>query len=282
MKKITLILLLIGVIIMARGHPDWWIQTGQFSFADIDTAELAVRIGSPITLHRSGRVIYLTGFEIDVNDWTFFSGGVGAEAMEWWGGDGGEAAKQPLRGSGAMKLTISDDDDDNGFYVNQAIKVLPAVWSGKLGIEMTFAIDDNVERIVLELSYDDGDTVVTGAIMIDAANSKLLYFDGDTEEDIADYTEFADMPGNTLQPPELVSLRWCNVKMILSSDLGEFTNFIFNGRSFADELAGVETLSASSSVTAFERLKIGIHAFGDDNSQGVLYVDDVILTQDEP
>ena len=67
---LVIIAILIGVIIMATGHPDGG-QEAQSNFGTVmsDPGELAARLGSPVTYYRSGKVLYYDGFEGVIETW---------------------------------------------------------------------------------------------------------------------------------------------------------------------------------------------------------------------
>lgn len=267
---------------MPRGHPDWWIQTGQFSFADIDTAELAARLGSPVTYQRSGRVIYFTDFEVDRNDWSFWvsgegNGGIGNGIIEVFAGEGIAGGMQPFRGSQCLKIKADDVADNAGYYWTNAIKLLPAVWSGNIGIELLLAPDTDATSFNLHITHDDAGVERLAGILIDFTNDELSYLSGHSP---LVYTVFDDIPGGEWGRVSGTSLRWGIVKLIISADLTKYVGLYINNHFF--DLSDHAIPTGSFPVSSFERLSIQLFVSDSDGTGGSCYVDGVIVTQDEP
>lgn len=267
---------------MAKGRPDFGMMTEQLSTADIDTGEIPPRLGSGVVLWRSGNVISYSDFNDNRNEWTLYAAGHTTGSLGIFNGTGADMAKQPMRGKGCAVLQADGAADGDGVFRSMGFNILPAVWSGKLGLEMSFAIDENVIGVTLEIEDDNGNTKHMAGIYIDVVNKKMYYRSGGTSYLLTDFTEFADQPGNALLPPAGVSLRWCNVKIIYDSVTAKFDEFYFNGRSHIEELRGVSAYATASSVVAFERLAYIFGVIQAANDSAKMYVDDVIGTMDEP
>lgn len=266
----------------SRGHEDWNRNVSAEVFAMHDLGELAVRQGSPVVHWRSGNVIYLTGFECDTNDWyPLFPWGGGGE-LEHFTGENISNGLQPLRGSACLRFPTATLSYGDGLYRSHAIKTLPARWYGDLGVEASMAIDVNVKGVVIDLVYDDGDTDHAAGIYIDPVNKKLLYRSTATGFTIGNFTEFADQPGDSWLTPANSNLRWLVFKMTVDSDFGEYGGLRINMHDFQADLDGKTIPSTASAAGTFERLKVQITVINTNNTQTHIYVDDVIITQDEP
>jgi hypothetical protein len=110
-----------------RGHPDWQVNTGQFSFLDMDTAEAMVRLGSPNVYTRSGRVLYIDSFEDNLSPWVVDGSGVGYAAAL--------ATDRVMHGSRSCKLTPGSTV---GKYA-KIVKRFPLIRSANMGIEVLFS-----------------------------------------------------------------------------------------------------------------------------------------------
>lgn len=53
---------------MARGHEDWQLTGSSFGGVDLDSNELAVRLGAPFSFYRTGKILWATNFARDVSD----------------------------------------------------------------------------------------------------------------------------------------------------------------------------------------------------------------------
>lgn len=62
-----------------RTYPDFGAAQSGTIAPDIDIAELAARMGSPVTWRRDGRVLSLTNFSPDADGWVLSSGGATVE-----------------------------------------------------------------------------------------------------------------------------------------------------------------------------------------------------------
>jgi len=267
---------------MPRGHRDWFVYTDQYAFADIDTGEICARIGSPYVYLRGGRAIYLTGFECDVNDWNASISAGAVNPLSRFVGDSEISGLRPLRGSACAKIAASIVADGDGNKWAQANKLLPAIWSGNLGLEVSIAPDANAQRFYLELHSDDGGITRAAGICIDFVNKKLYYRSGTATVALTSFTEFADQPGGDWLPVAGQSLRWGHIKLLVDSGLTEYLDFILNGRSFADEIGGVAITTGAFPATSFDRLLIQVGVLDNDGSAGCVYFDDLVFTQDEP
>ena len=269
---------------MTRGHPDWLLSTGNFGYFDADMSELVARIGGGNVYRRSGRVIYTTGFECDIDDWVPYdpsAAGAGTNgAAARWTGESGNAPKRPLRGSASLKLTPASTGDGDGIERMSAIKLLPAIWNGNLGYEVELAFHEDATGFVLQLSYDDAGVIREAGIMVDLVNADLLYRSTVGGFELADFTKFADLPSvGQWQAQAGASLRWAHLKLIVSSELDKYLAFYLNQHAY--DLSAVSIPTGTYGVGAFERIAVQLVAIDLDGTQGPSYVDDVIVTQDE-
>ena len=264
---------------MARGHQDWYVDTAQYGFPDVDVAEAMVRLGSPNVYRRSGRVIYLDSFECGVGGWIYYDPTATNGKVESWttqpvSGDN----KCIVHGRRAVRLTPPSAVDANGDYRVELIKRLPAVWSGSLGIEALIATSADARAITLGLILWGPDDYRGASIAIDLANQDLLYRSAVSGALAATYTKAADLEGGDLRT--LSDLSWAYVKLVVDSDLSSFRYALWNDQTV--DLSAYDVPSTVPGAAWFEHLGILVGAYASTNAQQVSYVDAIVVTQDEP
>lgn len=265
-KKITqafiIIVLLIapitGVVIMARGHPDWFIQTAQFSFADIDTAELAARLGSPNHLFRSGRVTYLTGFEIDIND-----------ALKLELGTDGVVEVQTtdvLFGSRSLKVTPRSDDPFYSYYHHP----LPKVKDGRWSVEALIAPSLNCEISTIGFALREGAHQYSGQIRLNWEAGELQIRDENN-----DPVKIADLADNRVED----YLYPVAVKLIVDWTDVTYETVHINNVSYDLES---EPIYDEEPAAGPDFMQVQLFALDSDGTQGWTVFDNLIVTTDEP
>lgn len=251
-------LIALGVTIMARGHQDWFIQTGQFSFADIDTAELAARLGSPDYHFRSGRVIYLTGFEIDIND------ALGLEL----GTDGIVEVTEDnvLFGSRSLKITPRSNSPFYSYYHHPLAKIK----SGRWGVEALIAPSENCELTTIGFALREGAEQWAGQIRLNWEAGELQYRDhNNAVQKIAD---LADNRDTTYLYPVVV-------KLIVDWSTYTYETVYVNDASY--DLAS-EPIYKTTPAAGADYMQVQLFALDDDGTQGWAVFDNLIVTTDEP
>lgn len=243
---------------MPRGHPDWFIMTGQFSFADIDTAELAARLYSPNVLYRSGRVTYLTGFENDIND-----------AMKIELGADGLVEVQTnnvLVGSKSLKITPRSDDPFYSFYHHP----MPKIKSGRWSIEVLVAPSLNCELTTIGFTLQEGAHQYSGQVRLNWEAGELQIRDKDNDVlTIADL--FDNRVENYLYPVA--------VKLIVDWDTITYKSVYVNNVSYDLES---EPIYDSEPYIGADTMIVELFVLDSDGTQGWAVFDNLIVTTDEP
>jgi hypothetical protein len=264
---------------MARGHRDWFIETGAYAFGDIDVAEAMVRLGSPNVYRRSGRVIYLDSFECGVGGWQYFDPAGTTGKVE-------SIASQPISGDNQLiihgrrcaKITPSATGDANGEWRTHMIKRLPRIWNGDLGIEALIASSPSAKAITLGLGLWDGPTYAPAEVTVDLANQDLLYRSAVSGAFAAIYTKAADLEYGELR---MAGERpWAYLKLVVSSDLTKYRYALWNQQEI--DLSGLVIPSVAPGSAFFAHLGVTVIAWGSTNAQQPAYVDALVVTQDEP
>ncbi len=130
---------------MPHGQPDF----GMYSLARTiyhlaDMGELAVRLGSIVTHDRRGNVIWLDDFENDISKWWVLVGDAGY-TFTW------TAERSRSKGFSA-KLT-PDTDDDDSLTIATGI-FFPA--TSRVGLELSLLLHDNIKEVVVYFMPYDG------------------------------------------------------------------------------------------------------------------------------
>ena len=238
------------------------------------SVEAMASLGSPNTYRQRGKVLYLTGFEIDRNDWAYWSSdaflGMGG-SIDVWEGDGVAAGEQPFRGSKCLRIH-ADAVAAAGEAWTSAIKLLPAMWAENMGVELELAFGENAQDFRMELGWDSAGKTRRAAILVDPINKNLSYLSS-VGPDV--WTEFGTFFGEW-RSQAAASLRWANCKLVVSDNQDEYMAFYINNEFYP--LAGIQVPTGTYPITAFERLAINLRVTDNDLTEGIAYVDDVILT----
>ena len=243
---------------MPRGHTDWWIQTGQFSFADLDTAELAVRLGSPSIHFRSGRVTYLTGFEIDIND--ALGLGIGADGVVETQTD------DVIFGSKSLKITPPTLTPFYSYYHHP----LPKIKAGRWGVEISAAPSLNCELQTIGFALREGATAYAGQIRLNWEAGELQYRDRNNN-----VQKIADLPDNR----DVTYLYSVVVKLIVDWDDFVYKIVYLNDVSYS---LNDEPLYKTTPAVGPDYMQVQLFVLDSDGTQGWGVFDNLIITTDEP
>jgi len=219
-------------------------------------AELAARLGSINTFERRGTTVWMDDFEDGANKW-----------KEYGSGDGYSTTitiAQAFTGSCSMLLTCGSSDN----YQAQILRRFAVPVFGKIGYEFHFWMDGNVTSLFFRptISYE-GDYYV-GGFNMDKTNSKIQYLGaGILFHDLpGDYTFYDAIP------------QWYSFKFVIDYNTKKYVRAIFGNETldvsdldiYSDDTGGVDQISAV------------IQAIGKNGVNAKCYIDDVIITQNEP
>jgi hypothetical protein len=241
---------------MPRGHPDWQVNTEQFSFGDLDTAEAMVRIGSPASISRSGRVVWLTGFENDLHEISNLGMGTGVVVRD---------TTYPFRGSACAKLT---GEDGAGLYATVA-KRIPFLTLGRIGLEFAAWFFDGDGLLEIALEAQNSDVGFQFWFDLYAAGGDVHLWD-----DVAGDVLLGNLGGGLDADTPI----YLDVKVVVDALTGRYVyirvnDLVFDGSAYtADGLA-----------PAFPgRYTLWLYHNTEGTDPSVLYLDDLIFTIDEP
>ncbi len=218
--------------------------------------ELAARLGSPVRFDRHGRVVWMDGFEEGISKWATSPQGSGAAAEL--------DSTQARTGGYSCKLTTGSD----GLQFVAISKLLVAPMVARYGVEVSFTFDEDLDRILLALNYQDGSVEWQHVLRYVVDDDELQYYDVNKA-----YQALAP----TVPLRESVGL-FHTLKLVIDPLEKKYVRALLDDRYF--DLADI----AAPSVALVEARALGV-AFTIDTDVAanvVSYVDDVIVTENEP
>ena len=254
---LVVVILIGGCVNMPHGYPPWSGISKQTVFSiPIDLAELAVRLGSPVTFDRRGDVVYIDSFEHGHHKWIASFGGTG----------GGVQVSHDTARTGAYSIKLITGKAAGGHGSLDGYHPRPVL--SKVGLEASFAPISADPTTYLSLFHYTGEGCYRFQVRYDYANEKLQYLDdAATWQDLA--TGLAFYPNRT---------SFNLLKVVADLEDNEYERVLFNDVTYPlQDVAAFYVAGASAPY-----LLVGVSAKGDASDNYTVYVDDVIITQNEP
>ena len=225
-------------------------------FGQIDSGELAARLGSIVTFDRRGNVVWMDDFEGVKLLWDVATDETGYAALN---------TTRALNGSQSCKMNAGGTATGNNVYIQ---KVLAYPVKSKIGFEITNTWHAWIEDFIWRIMLYDGTYLHRAEIKWNDTNNKLYYY-GDAD----DWVEFASDVDMLLTTS---SFNIC--KLVVDFVNGKYSRFIFNEATYdLSSYSYYRTLQSLSS-----RLYTTFEIIGEANRDTVVYVDNAIVTQNEP
>jgi len=242
---------------MAHGYPDWAQSAGVNTVYQLrDLAELAARLGSIDTFDRRGDVFFLWDFES------------GAESFGYWGGGAGWGTYlsllYPKSGHLCFALKSGSNGSQNAYMFYRSH--IPS--ESRLGFESSVCGGSVKGQIVWWLLSYDGERCLTTAIKYDHNTDKLYYYSTDS-----DWIEFAS--GINLGT---VAGAYNTAKLVVDLPNKKYVRFMLGSNCY--DLSDIDGLDEA--LVVYPQTYSQIEFYGEAGFNNVLYVDDWILTQNEP
>ena len=225
-------------------------------FGTLDLGELAVRLKSIDIYDRRGNVVWWDDFEGTNLKWETNGTGTGWEVAL--------NTASPFTGSQCVKLTTGDAVDDVAIISYNLAK--PPL--ERLGIEYTFSSEVWLKYYEVGATIWTGSKRYDGQIRYDNNNDKLQYLNSSNS-----YTDFAT---NVKIAEELAA--YYTIKFVIDLSAEKYVRCTFIDKSY--DLSSYSLYSSSSSVSP--RLTTMFRITAGDIDGRVCYVDNFILTQNEP
>lgn len=224
-------------------------------FSHIDEAELAARLGSPIIWDRRGNVIWYDTINSTGNKWNLSHDGTGSAAAV--------SSTVSMYGDYSMKLTGGSD----GLKYGAMNKKFQLIQLGNLGLESTFSLDTNIDYFVMQFEYRSDGIVKDGRIKVDKTNERLQYLNS-----AAAYVTFATDIDFNVDITQFFTL-----KLVVDIKNNEYVRVIFGNNEY--DLIGIPVRTYASVAMGY--FAIYLLAYSAGASNGISYVDNVIVTQNE-
>lgn len=241
---------------MPHGYPPWSGIKKQTVFSlPIDMAELAVRLGSPVTFDRRGDVVYLDSFADGLGPWSPLTSGTG----------GGVAISTERTRSGAYSCRLTGGSSSSEYARISKGFPLPAL--GKIGLEVSFNEASLCKTIEAHLFVDDGTAVNHARIRYNCDDGDFEYYDSGGS--------WVDLDAAT--PLYSSNKVFHTMKLVFDLVEMEYTRAALNDEWYA--MPGIAGEAAAT--TGYKTVLVLVYVYSDTGENGVAYIDDVILTQNE-
>lgn len=242
---------------MAHGTRDWGITAGaRTTFQLTDLAEHAVRLGSPDSFERAGEVMFLDDFEAGLARWTATAFGTGA---------GVELSTARVRNGLLAALLTAGSDGGEAVQMRHTVAV-PTLAS--LGCEVSFNPGSWILSFQLDINAYDGANLHAFGVRWVQASQELEYYD-----ETYSWTPFAT---GVVLPADAET--FTTMKLVADPDASEYTRLRFNATTY--DMAGLSPVVVASGLPVAIAFQLRLNGRAANND--FVYVDDVILTQNEP
>ena len=266
MKRIVLVFVVAAVLWLALeekemttgiGLPDWGRIKKDVGVSPLsDLGELAARLGSINTYDRRGDTVWMDDFEDGIIKWSTDTLGTGAAVAS--------SSVYARNGAKSAKLTGGSDEDRYALITH---RVTPLVLS-KVGFECSFNHSAAVQYVEWWLHYFNGTTIYHFAVRFSKVDGKLYY-----PATAYTWTAFATVAGLFYGP---IPFHTC--KLVADPVALKYVRFLLDETEY--DLSAYAPWSEAASGTPYWEGEIKVVSLG--NQNGVVYVDDVIITQNEP
>lgn len=242
---------------MPHGAPDWYKYRRDSATHPVDDlAELAVRLGSPVTFDRRGDVFFLDSFEFGFPSWTTFIAPAG-----------GSVSLTPItthHGGYSLKLTTQNITGS----MARVQRFVPYPHISRVGLELAFAFDTNVRSLWAYLGLWTG-----------AARYQIQVKYCPPLQELSIYTS---PPGWTVIQSNLIldadPEHWHRLKIVADLTTRTYARLLLDHLALnLSDYAVYFPASADNAKTQFS-----FHVDTDVDDHATAYLDAVIITQDEP
>ena len=242
---------------MPHGYPDYGAGTPTTTVYTIqDLAELAARLGSIVTFDRRGNVIFLDDFESGLAQWYLGGSGTNHAATQ--------CSEFARNGAFCAKIRAGSS---LGLYEVMK-KKLPYPVIGKLGLEVSFDCNTLLTYFEVRFGLYDGTHLHEPRLRFTYATGALAYRDSNADMvDLATGLDFG-------HAGELFK----TVKLVVDFENEYYQKVIYNSATY--DLSDIAYFKEDDTASPY----VGISLFVSTSTgkAGVTYVDDAILTQNEP
>jgi len=225
-------------------------------FANIDSGELAARLGSIDYYDRRGNVLFMEDFESNLARWSLGLGGAGSDISlsTEHAADGQQSCKLLHSATAGESVGIST--------------YLPMPEKGKLGFEFAFTRGANIRELDFTMQLYDGTLRHYVYIAYRFAYNKIQYTDSSfTIQDLV--TDWNVQANDYL---------FHRTKIVVDTENKEYCYVMVDRDVYSMEDIGYY----SSSDTTRPYLYVNITSVNNTDAANYTYIDNVIFTQNEP
>jgi len=242
---------------MAHGSPDWGASRPVTTIYQLsDLGELAARLGSIVTFDRRGDVVWLDDFEDNIEKWDYTTLGTGAAVAL--------STDKARNGAKSCKLTCGNTIG-NITYIYRTIGA-PIV-ATKIGAEVSMILDPFI-MIYFYIEVYKPPTAYRVTIRYNPIDNVLQY--QNLAGGYEDLLVGLDLQGGN---------SWHTLKIVGDfSSTGQYDRVLLNN--LTPDVAGVASYQFATAVE--DQLRVVIMASSLTAANRSMYVDDVIITQNEP
>lgn len=242
---------------MAHGSPDWGASKPTATIYQLsDLGELAARLGSINTFDRRGDVVWMDSFEDTIHKYQLSLAGVGADIQ--LNGD-------HCRSGGSSCRLTTGNATGNFSYMYRAFG--SAVVATKIGVELSFTLHPQI----------------TFYLYIEVYRRPTMYrvsMRYDPVANILAYQSFGGLYVDLLTGLDLqASATWHTMKIV-----GDFSVDGFYERVLLNNLRpDIQGIPSNQQPTDIEdQLRVVIYVSTQNDANNKLWIDDLIITQNEP
>jgi hypothetical protein len=242
---------------VAHGQRDWSNLGAEENVHGMDDmAELAARLGSPDLFNREGNVLFLDTFEHGLKPWNFVGAGVDADAI---------ASNEWSRYGGYSCKLISGFADGGNML---AQRIFPYPILSKYGVEYAFNVESGVTQLDTVLNHYDGTTKHNYSFRIQFSANRLIIW------------EAGGVPVIFKTSLPLSTASYANhiLKMVVDTVNDKWLRIILNDTEY--DLTAYASSDSASAVDPV--MDVSISAYSGAASNAAVYIDDLIITFNEP
>lgn len=242
---------------MPHGQRDWGnIGAEQTVHGMDDMAELAARLWSPVTFNREGNVLYMTTWDYGFQEWSNAALGTDNDIRI--------SAQKAKIGPYSVCMVPGTD----GARLAYLEKTFSYPVLSRFGLEFSFQVTGSLDRIDIQLAVYDGAELTNYILRYDDVNDRLQ-----ARDENGTYQTFASSV--TVRKE---STLFHTVKLVSALDTGYYSRFTL------DETEH-DLTAYQAQVTADltdPSVKVYIAVYTQSGKATTLYLDDLVLTQNEP
>lgn len=240
-----------------HGQRDWSnIGADKIVHGMDDMAELAARLGSLVTFNREGNVVFLDSFESGLGAW--YTWGLGD-------GDSVETSAAWSRTGGYCALLTNDAKKPNTTRMFTSSHYLAP---SKIGCEFTLAFDNHIKYLYVYIDHYDGSGQHAFNFRYDHPDKTLAIYTTTGYVTIIDPTNLVTWDG----------YRFHDVKLVVDLATDQYVRLIINNTEYNLEQYTAKTFTPAGGPY----FDFWISVTGNETNVSHVYVDNVILTQNEP